>query len=923
MTPDRHAAIRAIFLEVISSPEAQRSSLLAERCQDDKELRVEVEQLISNHTAEPPAAASSSPTVPSVAAPPASVEPPPPVELVAGEVIAGRYRIHGRLGEGATGVVYRADDMVLKQPVAMKFLRTKGEKDSRVLERFRREVRMALRVSHPNVCRVFDIGESNGRSYFTMEFCGGEDLSHLIRRAGRISVEKGTDIARQICSGLAAAHSAGILHRDLKPGNVLLDSKGRVLITDFGIAAAVDAAGFRELAGTPGYMAPEQIIGVGVDERSDIYSLGLVMYELFSGKPAFGGKTIKDSLAAQLDGDPPELSEVVPGVDPDIESLVGKCISRERDNRPSSALVVAAALPGVDALAVAIEAAQTAPPSLVGDSANLARKIRRPLVWGAVALVGCLLLPMVRAWSHFPWDDPSSKPPSVLLDRARSLCRAVYGAEAYPHFAFGYCDQLRAQRVLEQVIGDFPSDRALGRSPGLIFWYREARTPLTPITVETLIFGPGNTTSVDPPHLNTPQHVMLLDSGGRLLATTDTLFGSNDNAMNPLDDSRLRETADIKGTSSDLVALKWSNPAFGSFCNATGVRLVDEKPATLLACAPREFTRVFAVLEEPQEMAGGLFSVPAPIRGRIAIDLLRFLYVLATLLAIPFAIHNVRLSRCDLVGASRLAMLFLIANLLGWALCGSFGGTPNTTLALIAVALLRGFGIVAMVLMFYLALEPLARKHCPHLMILWTRLLQARPISPVLYDHLLVGITVGILLALVLSADFAIVHFLGRVHAEPLIAKQVGQRLPGLGSFLSGVLHSAQSAVAQGLLLLLILTSSKAVLRRKFLAASATALVLLILVTPRIADLLVSPVLVGVFGVGLITWITIRYGLVSLVVALFVFDVLNSTPMTWRPSDWFFPVSISALGVTTAIALLLFVKVRNNRCRSPLPARAV
>ena len=176
-----------------------------------------------------------------------------------GMLIAGRYRIISLLGRGGMGEVYRADDLSLGQAVALKFL-PEADRDEHTLERFRNEVRIARHISHPNVCRVYDIGQSDDQVFLSMEYVDGEDLSSLLRRIGRLPADKALEIARKICAGLAAAHDKGVLHRDLKPANIMLDGRGEVLIMDFGLAGvAHEIEDVR--SGTPAYMAPEQLVG--------------------------------------------------------------------------------------------------------------------------------------------------------------------------------------------------------------------------------------------------------------------------------------------------------------------------------------------------------------------------------------------------------------------------------------------------------------------------------------------------------------------------------------------------------------------------------------------------------------------------------------------------------------------------------------
>src|SRR5918911_3260072 len=218
-------------------------------------------------------------------------------KFVPGTILAERYRIVGLLGKGGMGEVYRADDLKLGQTVALKFLPDRFLSDEAALARFHREVRVARQVTHRNVCRVYDIGEIDGRHFLSMELIKGEELSSLLRRIGRLPSDKAIQIARQICAGLAAAHENGILHRDLKPSNVMIDSDGNARITDFGLAGLADEFRDDEIsAGTPAYMAPEQLDGQTVTVRSDIYSLGLVLYELFTGKRAFDAPTLGELI---------------------------------------------------------------------------------------------------------------------------------------------------------------------------------------------------------------------------------------------------------------------------------------------------------------------------------------------------------------------------------------------------------------------------------------------------------------------------------------------------------------------------------------------------------------------------------------------------------------------------------------------------
>ena len=292
-----------------------------------------------------------------------------------GEILESRYRILGLLGRGGMGEVYRADDLRLGQQVALKFLPQSLGQDPVRLAQFHNEVRTARQVSHPNVCRVYDIGEvSTGDSgppqlFITMEYVDGEDLSALLRRIGRFPEDKTIEIARQVCAGLAAAHDKGILHRDLKPANIMLDSAGRVRLMDFSLASVGAVTDVR--AGTPAYMAPEQLQGREVTVRSDIFALGLVLYELFTGRRVFDAKTVADLVSQHEQGVTTTMSDIVKTIDPAVDRVIARCLDPEPARRPASALAVAAQL-SADPLAAAVAAGETPSPEMVAAAGGMA-----------------------------------------------------------------------------------------------------------------------------------------------------------------------------------------------------------------------------------------------------------------------------------------------------------------------------------------------------------------------------------------------------------------------------------------------------------------------------------------------------------------------------------------------------------------------
>ncbi len=301
--------------------------------------------------------------------PSAPSHPIDPAAFTPGTVLADRYRIVSMLGRGGMGEVYRADDLRLNQQVALKFLPASLEHDPAARERLLAEVRNARTVSHPNVCRVYDVGEVRGRYFLTMEYIDGEDLASLLRRVGRLSPVKALEIARQLLAGLATAHECGLLHRDLKPANVMVDGQGRAHITDFGLSVEMaDGKSPGDAAGTVAYMAPERFAGQPATVQSDLYALGLVLYETCTGQPALRSTTIEGWRLAHSDSTPTAPSSIVTEIDRALERAILWCLEKDPARRPASASRLAAALPGGDPLAAMIAAGETPSPELVAAS---------------------------------------------------------------------------------------------------------------------------------------------------------------------------------------------------------------------------------------------------------------------------------------------------------------------------------------------------------------------------------------------------------------------------------------------------------------------------------------------------------------------------------------------------------------------------
>lgn len=259
--------------------------------------------------------------------------------ITRGTLVGARYEILGSLGRGGMGTVYRARDRVLQVDVALKVLRGDLPQAAAMEERFRSEIRLARSVSHPNVCRIHDYGEEGPLRYISMELVEGENLKQRIRRLGKLPADEALGIAADVARGLEAIHDAGIVHRDLSPLNVTIDAKGRVRVMDFGIAKQVAGGTASEstpgyFLGNPLYVSPEQARGRSVDARSDLYCLGLVLFEMLSGRPAFGAESSVATIYHHLQTDPPVEDPAVP---PRLRPVLARALAKEPDARYASA----------------------------------------------------------------------------------------------------------------------------------------------------------------------------------------------------------------------------------------------------------------------------------------------------------------------------------------------------------------------------------------------------------------------------------------------------------------------------------------------------------------------------------------------------------------------------------------------------------
>src|SRR5215510_14506891 len=454
ITPERFARVRAIFEGALARPAADRRGYVDGASGGDRELQLEVLAMLSAEDKGGELWDRRLLTPPSSA--------PEEGRFPAGTVLAGRYRVMGLLGHGGMGEVYKAFDLILNQTVALKFLAPAHISEAALI-RFRNEVRIARQVSHPNVCRVYDLGMVEGLHFLSMEYIDGEDLASLLRRIGRLPQDKAIEFTRKICAGLSAAHERGVLHRDLKPANIMIDGRGQPRITDFGLAGLAAEIPLSDVrSGTPAYMSPEQKAGKEVTTRSDIYSLGLVLHEMFTGKARHNTQS--------------SPSEIVKDLDPAIDRLILRCLEEDPKRRPQTALNVAMALPGADPIAAALAAGETPSPEMVAASTEKEGLSPRAAVSCFALFIAALT---TGTWLVYPgfvttYARPDL-PPDAMAYRAKDILKRLGYTEPPARTAYGYvcCHPSNKAFVEKHDLVHRNQLLASHRPPILAFWYRQ------------------------------------------------------------------------------------------------------------------------------------------------------------------------------------------------------------------------------------------------------------------------------------------------------------------------------------------------------------------------------------------------------------------------------------------------------------------
>jgi len=821
--------------------------------------------------------------------------------FVPGTLLGGRYRIIALLGRGGMGEVYRATDLMLGQSVALKFLPEEAARDQRLLERFHGEVRLARQVSHPNVCRVYDIGEFAGTPCLSMEYVDGEDLASLLPRIGRLPADKALETARRVCAGLAAAHDRGIIHRDLKPANIMINKRGDVVIMDFGLAAlASQLSGPEARNGTPAYMAPEQLKGAEVSARSDIYALGLVLYELFTGKRPYDGTTLKKLLEQQEAAQLTSMTSIAADIDPAVERVIRRCLDPDPAKRPATALLVAAALPGGDPLAAALAAGETPSPEVVaaaGETEGLPRRYAVPCL---AAIVLCLFaVPLIRQRTDALVHAPADYPPEVLRQKARDLA-----------FSFGYTRkpadtalELNYRDDLLDYLKKLPEPRKwaewLAAEAPIAAAYRESPKPLYADPF-------GEVTRDNPAPVEPGMASAVLDGGGRLREFNGIPYEHGEDLQNPilaeavfraagLDLGAFRETAATalpRGPADQLRAWQGPHPVLPQ--TQLTVEIGSWKGRVT-------FAKVFSPWDKP-----------APEKDELP-SLLSKGYICGIALALVFALllarRNWKLQRADRRGAQRMAAARLLLAAVVWI--ESVHAVPETRMLFLFLQtlgeLLLGAGLLWIL---YLAMEPELRARWPHSIVTWNRLLAGNWKDAQVGAHVLIGAAVGVALWVGLE--------LVQIWSGDRQLEAGGQLHTTLGTrqWVAAHAYTLGNLLFTGLALFLFVFGIRLLVKKNLLAAvlAAALAVFFNFSNPsRIAEhwQVLVPIYFGLFAI--LIFVLLRLGLLALSAAIFFVNSCGSIVVGADWTTWYAPYGLATLALLLGIALFAFRQSLGSR----------
>jgi serine/threonine-protein kinase len=821
-----------------------------------------------------------------------------------GEVLAERYRILDRLGRGGMGEVYRADDLTLGQPVALKFLPPASAQDSVFIDRFRAEVRNARGISHANVCRVYDIGEVDGQHFISMEYVDGEDLATLLRRIGRLPGAKALEITRQLCAGLAAAHNNGVLHRDLKPANIMIDGQGQARITDFGLAVRSEELHVEgQVAGTPAYMSPEQLEGKGATAKSDIYALGLVLYEIFTGKRAFEGSTLADFRRKHSLELPPQPSSLVVEIDPAVERVIMRCLEKDPRARPVSALAVAAALPGGDPLAAALAAGETPSPELVAAAGETEGfKPRAAVACLAFVIVGVLAVCFLECKVQMINIVPLPYAPEALAAKASDMINQ-FGYTTPPvdtALLFDYDDDYLKYIASHDKSANRWEQLRSGNPSAILFWYRTS-----PRYLQTDMILAGNyVTPVDPARNVSGMTYVILDPSGRLqkFEAIPPQFDPSQATATPPDWAAMFKAAGLDIAQFKPAEPEWTSPNWGDVRAAwAGVAPARPDLALRVEAAAYRGKPVYFELIWPWTRPERMQAIERSAQDQIARVGILTMFFSALIGAVLLARRNLSLGRGDRRGAFRLAVFVLVFQFLG----GAFNAHHVPTFyefLLFVMGISLALFFAAFIWLLYIGLEPHVRRRWPTSIISWSRALAGQFRDPLVGRHVLTGVTLGIAYSLVDTLQQFAEGAFGKLPPPPW--EQVFYLVRGTGGEIGHILHDVPSTLGSALLFFFLFFLLRLILRKDWIAAAAFVLISSAFGLAGNYGLVDSMFNILIYG-GVI-FILMRFGLLPLFIFFLTGTVLREGTLTSNLSAWYAGPVYYAVFFTLALAIYGF-----------------
>jgi tRNA A-37 threonylcarbamoyl transferase component Bud32 len=827
-----------------------------------------------------------------------------------GTLLGGRYRIVGRLGKGGMGEVFRADDLKLGQPVALKFLPPDVDRDPARLTQLHTEVRMARQVSHPNVCRVYDIDEVDGHTFLSMEYVDGEDLASLLRRIGRFPEDRALAIARQICAGLAAAHERGVVHRDFKPANVMLDGSGKVRITDFGLAGL---AGEAIRAGTPAYMAPEQLAGAEVTARSDIYALGLVLYEIFTGQRALDAKNLAELIRRREQSEIVLPTAIVRDLDPQIERAILRCLAPSPDDRPASALAAAAMLPGGDPLAAALAAGETPSPEMVA-AAGGAEFVSARTAWMTAGWIALSLVAIMGLYQRVMLVNrvPTPKPPAALEDRASEALAALGYTDppAATASGLGFSDDYANYIESTDASADRWSRLGAERPEALYLWYRTSPEPLIPSGRLNPVSG------LEPPLNIGGMTLLLVDASGRLaeFIAVPPPFERDQSEARETDWGVLFELAGLPMASFTPARPVMRPTTFADERRAWEGRLPElpDHPIRIEAAAV-DGRPVYFGITGPWTRSAREPEGDPPLFNAITAALTALIVPGLMLAGALLARRNVKLGRGERRGAFRAAAFVFLLAMTAWLLrqhVMPLSAEVDRMFAAMGLALFDA----GMLWLMYLGLEPYIRRHSPDSLIGWTRLVAGRWRDPRVGTDIMIGVSAGIAMTLFYALHNVVPPLFGRPEPMPLEMADANL-LRGTRDVLAFLLGRIVAGVHGGMLCVVGFTALRMWIGRTWIAAAAA----IACFTPVAIDGMFpegTPILDLVMGAGLITVFvltSIRFGLLATAAALTTHFILLRAPITIDTGAWRAPVGYWFLAVIAVAGLGAVYVARNGK----------